>query len=77
MTEKKKKIKAENKERKGRKIIPAARKRISARATVVNQILCPTLPVLCVFLGKGPGLVGNNGELEVGLFATKKPMVPV
>lgn len=69
--------KAENEERKERKTIPAARKRILAWATVVNQILCPTLPVLCVFLGKGPGLVGNRGELEVGLFATRKPMVPV
>lgn len=73
MTEKK----AENEERKERKTIPAARKWISAWATVVNQIPCPTLPVLCVFLSKGPGLVGNRGELEVGLFATRKPMVPV
>lgn len=44
-------------------------------ATVVNQKFRPTLPVLYVVLGKGPGLVGNSGELEVGIFATGKPMV--
>ena len=49
------------------KKIPAAEQLLSTK----------NFAVLCVVLGKGPGLVGNSGELEVGIFATGKPMVNV
>ena len=48
-----------------KKKIPAAEQLLSTK----------NFAVLCVVLGKGPGLVGNSGELEVGIFATGKPMV--